>query len=136
MQEAIPVGVEGVGSGGGVGLSPRVYLYFAGLLVLYGGLETCLSGWLTTYALRYGGRTLVLSEYTTLLFWMSLTFGRVGSSLVMLKVGERSVQRWSLLVVGVFTAGAGGGAFGLDDWRVCGFAGAEHGSVFFRLRLR
>ena len=31
------------------GLTQRVYLYFAGLLVLYGGLETCLSGWLTTY---------------------------------------------------------------------------------------
>src|ERR1700735_5591182 len=62
------------------GLSGRVYLYFAGLLVLYGGLETCLSGWLTTFALRYGDKTLAVSEYTTLLLWMSLTVGRAGAS--------------------------------------------------------
>src|SRR5882757_3748023 len=117
VQEAIPAGAEGVG--GGLGLSPKVYLYFAGLLVLYGGLETCLSGWLTTYALRYGGRTLALSEYTTLLFWMSLTFGRVGSSVLMLRVGERSVQRWSLGVVAVFTAGL---AVAHSAWTIGGFA--------------
>jgi MFS transporter, FHS family, glucose/mannose:H+ symporter len=88
-----------------IGLSGRVYLYFAGLLVLYGGLETCLSGWLTTFALRYGDKTLVVSEYTTLLLWMSLTVGRVGASAVMLRVGERTVQRWGLGLAAVFTAG-------------------------------
>jgi MFS transporter, FHS family, glucose/mannose:H+ symporter len=88
---------------------PRIggkpYLYFAGLLFLYGGLETCLSGWLTTFALRYGDRTLVVSEYTTLLLWMSLTAGRVGAAAVMLRVGERTVQRWGLGLAAVFTAG-------------------------------
>ena len=59
------------------GIGGKAYLYFAGLLFLYGGFETCLSGWLTTFALRYGDRTLVVSEYTTLLLWMSLTVGRV-----------------------------------------------------------
>jgi FHS family glucose/mannose:H+ symporter-like MFS transporter len=87
------------------GLDGRMYLYFAGLLVLYGGLETCLSGWLTTFALRYGDRTLAVSEYTTLLLWMSLTFGRAGASAVMLRVGERTVQRWGLALAAVFTAG-------------------------------
>jgi MFS transporter, FHS family, glucose/mannose:H+ symporter len=86
------------------GLSGRVYLYFAGLLVLYGGLETCLSGWLTTFALRYGDKTLAVSEYTTLLLWMSLTVGRVGASAVMLRVGERTVQRWGLALSAMFTA--------------------------------
>jgi MFS transporter, FHS family, glucose/mannose:H+ symporter len=86
------------------GLSGRVYLYFAGLLVLYGGLETCLSGWLTTFALRYGDKTLAVSEYTTLLLWMSLTIGRVGASAVMLRVGEKTVQRWGLGLAAVFTA--------------------------------
>jgi FHS family glucose/mannose:H+ symporter-like MFS transporter len=86
-------------------LSSRVYLYFAGLLVLYGGLETCLSGWLTTFALRYGDKTLAVSEYTTLLLWMSLTVGRVVASAVMLRVGEKSVQRWGLGLAAVFTAG-------------------------------
>src|SRR5271170_4823787 len=86
------------------GLSGRVYLYFAGLLVLYGGLETCLSGWLTTFALRYGDKTLAVSEYTTLLLWLALTFGRLGASAVMLRVGEKTAQRWSLVLAAVFTA--------------------------------
>jgi FHS family glucose/mannose:H+ symporter-like MFS transporter len=85
------------------GLKRRVYLYFAGLLLLYGGLETCLSGWLTTFALRYGDKTLTVSEYTTLLLWMALTFGRLGASAVMLRVGEKTAQRWSLALACVFT---------------------------------
>ncbi len=87
------------------GLSGRTYLYFAGLLVLYGGLETCLSGWLTTFGLRYGDKTLAISEYTTLLLWMSLTVGRVGASAVMLRIGEKTVQRWAMGLAAVFTAG-------------------------------
>jgi MFS transporter, FHS family, glucose/mannose:H+ symporter len=85
------------------GLSRRVYLYFAGLLVLYGGFETCLSGWLTTFALRYGDKTLAVSEYTTLLLWMALTFGRLGASAGMLRVGEKTTQRGSLLLASIFT---------------------------------
>lgn len=85
------------------GLSTRTYLYFAGLLFLYGGLETCLSGWLTTFALRYGSKTLVISEYITLLLWMSLTVGRALASAVMLRVGERKVQRWGLALTAAFT---------------------------------
>jgi MFS transporter, FHS family, glucose/mannose:H+ symporter len=87
------------------GLDRRVYLHFAGLLILYGGLETCLSGWLTTFALRYGDKTLTVSEYTTLLLWMSLTAGRAGASAVMLRVGEKTVQRWGLALAALFTAG-------------------------------
>jgi FHS family glucose/mannose:H+ symporter-like MFS transporter len=87
-----------------IGLIGRAYLYFAALLVLYGGLETCLSGWLTTFALRYGDKTLAVSEYTTLLLWMSLTVGRVGASAVMLRVGEKTAQRWGLGLAAVFTA--------------------------------
>jgi fucose permease len=86
------------------GLRGRLYLYFAMLLVLYGGLETCLSGWLTTFALRYGDKTLAVSEYTTLLLWMSLTVGRAGASAVMLRVGEKTTQRWGLGLAAVFTA--------------------------------
>jgi FHS family glucose/mannose:H+ symporter-like MFS transporter len=88
-----------------MGLNARVYLYFAGLLILYGGVETCLSGWLTTFALRYGDKTLAVSEYTTLLLWLSLTVGRAGASAVMLRVGEKTVQRWGLGLAAVFTAG-------------------------------
>jgi fucose permease len=59
---------------------------------------------LTTFALRYGDKTLAVSEYTTLLLWMSLTVGRVGASAVMLRVGEKTVQRWGLGLAAVFTA--------------------------------
>jgi MFS transporter, FHS family, glucose/mannose:H+ symporter len=71
--------------------------------MLYGGLETCLSGWLTTFALRYGDKTLAVSEYTTLLLWMALTFGRLGASAIMLRVGEKTAQRGSLVLASVFT---------------------------------
>lgn len=86
-------------------LGSKPFLYFAVLLLLYGGLETCLSGWLTTYALRYGDKTLAISEYTTLLLWMALTAGRAGSSAVMLRIGEKTVQRWGLVFSVLFTAG-------------------------------
>jgi fucose permease len=92
-------------AGSEAGLNRRLYLYFAALLVLYGGLETCLSGWLTTFALRYGDKTLAVSEYTTLLLWMSLTLGRIGSSAVMMRVGERTVQRCGLVLAAIFTVG-------------------------------
>lgn len=85
------------------GLDRRAYLYFAALLFLYGGLETCLSGWLTTFALRYGDKTLVVSEYTTLLLWMSLTAGRAAASAIMLRVSEKTVQRWGLVLAAAFT---------------------------------
>lgn len=100
-EELEPVPVESKAS---EGFDHRIYLYFAGLLFLYGGLETCLSGWLTTFALRYGDKTLVISEYTTLLLWMSLTVGRAAASAVMLRVGEKTVQRWGLGLAAVFTA--------------------------------
>jgi Fucose permease len=87
------------------GLGWKPFLYFAVLLLLYGGLETCLSGWLTTYALRYGDKTLAISEYTTLLLWMALTAGRAGSSAVMLRIGEKTVQRWGVAFSVLFTAG-------------------------------
>ena len=122
--EEIPVGVEGAshddaGAQAATGLSGKVYLYFAGLLILYGGLETSLSGWLTTYALRYGDKALVWSEYTTLLLWMSLTFGRAGASVIMLRVGERVVQRWALALSALFTAGL---ALTHSAWVIAGFA--------------
>lgn len=90
---------------GSRGLSRKLFAIFMAGLFLYGGLETCLSGWLTTYALRYGDRNLALSEYTTLLLWMSLTAGRAGSSLLLLRAPERQVRRVALLLTVLLTAG-------------------------------
>lgn len=87
------------------GLTMKVFGYFMALLFLYGGLETCLSGWLTTYGLRYGDKTLAVSEYTTLLLWMALTIGRAGSSVLMLRIREKTAQRCGLALAVLFTGG-------------------------------
>lgn len=76
----------------------RIYLYFALLLFLYGGVETSLDGWLTTYALRYGDRTLAIGQYTTLVLWASLTAGRALSSLLLLRISEATLQRIGLIL--------------------------------------
>ena len=105
MRGALPEARAWEDQAGAVGLSRGVFVYFATMLLLYGGLETCLSGWLTTYALRYGSRTLLVSEYTTLLLWMALTVGRAGSSVLLLRFSERSVLRWSLGLAAVLIVG-------------------------------
>ena len=78
------------------GLRNQAMVFFTVMLFFYGGLETCLSGWLTTYSLRYGDHRLVVSEYTTLLFWMSLTIGRATSSFLLLLFPELRVWRLAL----------------------------------------
>jgi len=90
------------------GFDGRVFAYFAALLFLYGGLETCLGGWLTTFALRYGSHTpgaFAVSEYTTLLMWMGYALGRAGSSWLMLRMGEKTLQRTGLAASIVCVAG-------------------------------
>jgi len=108
---------ESGSEGGAGGLGGEVLLFFMGMLFLYGGLETCLSGWLTTYGLRYGDRTLAVSEYTTLLLWMSLTAGRAGSSVLLLRVGERVLRRLALVMTVVLTAGL---AVAHTAWAIAG----------------
>ena len=85
------------------GLAARAFIFFMGMLFLYGGLETCLSGWLTTYAFRYGEKTLSISQYTTLLLWMSLTLGRISSALLLKEVPERLLWRCALLSTTLLT---------------------------------
>ncbi len=85
-------------------LAPSFFLYFAALIFLYGGIETCLAGWLTTYALRYGQASLVLSEYTMVLLLCGLTSGRALASWLLLKMPETTLLRIAL----VFSAGLSG----------------------------
>ena len=85
-------------------LPPRIFLYFAALLLLYGGLETCLSAWLTTYALRYGQTSLVLSQYTLVLLLCGLTAGRAISAALLLKMRDTTLQRLSLALAAVLAA--------------------------------
>lgn len=85
-------------------LPGRVFVYFAALLFIYGGLETSLAGWLTTYDLRYGKTSLVLSEYTMVLLLAGLTSGRALSSWLLLKFRETTLQRASLALAAVLAA--------------------------------
>ena len=80
-----------------------LFLYFVSLLFLYGGLETCLAAWLTTYALRYGQSSLVLSEYTMVLFLCGLTAGRALAARLLLRMPEARLQRISLLLAAAIT---------------------------------
>jgi len=85
-------------------IAPRLFLYFATLLFLYGGIETCLSGWLTTYALRYGQTSLVLSEYTMVLLLCGLTAGRALASWLLLKMRDTTLQRIALVLSAALAA--------------------------------
>ena len=91
------------------GASRRTFLFFCGMMVLYGGLETCLSGWLTTFALRYGGgqaggNKLERGELTLLLLLIGLTGGRAVASWLLLRMNEARLQRIGLGLSAVFTA--------------------------------
>jgi len=77
-------------------LPARAFVYFAALLILYGGLETSLSAWLTTYALRYGRSSLVLSAYTLVLLLCGLTAGRALAGILLKSIRETTLLRIAL----------------------------------------
>ena len=76
----------------------KTTLRFGALLVLYGGLETCLSAWLTTYALRFAGGALLGGQSGFVVLWAALTAGRGLASVAMRRWRETTVQRVSLVV--------------------------------------
>ena len=81
-----------------------VFLYFATLLFIYGGLETCLSGWLSTYALRYGQSSLTLSAYIMVLLLCGLTAGRAISAWLLQRLADSTLQRAALLLTAALAA--------------------------------
>ncbi|HEY4356646.1 MAG TPA: MFS transporter [Acidobacteriaceae bacterium] len=84
-------------------LARETILRFGVLLFLYGGLETCLTGWLTTFTMRYTtGPRLLAGQSGTVLLWIALTAGRAISSFILRFVRESVVQRTGLLLSFVF----------------------------------
>lgn len=69
---------------------------FSLLLFLYGGVETCLTSWLTTFSLRFSDHPLVGGQSAVILFWLALTAGRLLASLLLRFVPERILQTLSL----------------------------------------
>ncbi len=85
-------------------LSAPTVARFSALLLLYGGLETCLTAWLTTFALRItNGGALLGGQSGFVVLWIALTAGRVLASLAMRRWNETVVQRFSLFLCLVLT---------------------------------
>ncbi len=81
-----------------------VLIRFVLFLFLYGGLETCMTGWLTTYTLRFSDIRLLGGQSALVLLWSALTAGRALASGALRFVTERSLQRAGLALSAIFTA--------------------------------
>jgi FHS family glucose/mannose:H+ symporter-like MFS transporter len=85
-------------------LPARVLMRFALLLFLYGGLETCMTGWLTTYTLRFSDVRLLGGQSAIVLLWSALTAGRAISSAALRVMREATLQRIGLGLSAVLIA--------------------------------
>ncbi len=85
-------------------LTRSAFVYFAVLLLLYGGVETSLSGWITTFGTRYGSAALRLSTLGATALWIGITAGRGLAPLVLRRVHERVMLSGTLAVAAVLVA--------------------------------
>ncbi|MES2390689.1 MAG: MFS transporter [Acidobacteriota bacterium] len=88
-----------------VPLERSVFLRFALFLLLYGGLETCLTGWLTTFTLRFSDMHLLGGQSPLVLLWSALTAGRLIASAALRFVRESTVQRLGLALSAALIGG-------------------------------
>jgi len=86
-------------------LPRHIFIRFALFLFLYGGLETCLAGWLTTYTVRYSDDHLVGGQSAIVLLLIALTAGRALSSVALRFFREATIQRLGLVLSFLFIAG-------------------------------
>jgi MFS transporter, FHS family, glucose/mannose:H+ symporter len=77
-------------------LAGHLLVRFGLLLFLYGGLETCMTGWLTTYTLRFSDVRLMGGQSAIVLLWSALTVGRAVSSAALRVMREATLQRIGL----------------------------------------
>jgi fucose permease len=83
--------------GDGVARMPwPAFVYFAALLLLYGGVETSLGGWITTFGTRYGSSTLRLSTLGATALWVGMAAGRALAPVVLRRVTERTMLTGTL----------------------------------------
>jgi len=66
-------------------------LYFFGLFLLYGGMEATVSGWLSTYTLRYTTIGVAEAAYCTSFLWISFALGRAVCALLVRHVPDRVI---------------------------------------------
>jgi len=80
----------------GNSLAVKTIAFFALLLFLYGGLETCLTAWITTFTVRFSDLRLLGGQSGVVLLWASLTGGRAVASVALRHISERVMQRAGL----------------------------------------
>lgn len=68
-----------------------VLAFFAVFLFLYVGVETVVSGWITTYAHRFSGLTVARASVMVSVFWLALLAGRWLGSAALQAIAERLV---------------------------------------------
>jgi FHS family glucose/mannose:H+ symporter-like MFS transporter len=85
-------------------INRQTLITFALLLFLYGGLETCMTGWLTTYTLRFSDVRLLGGQSAVVLLWSALTAGRALSSAALRIMQERTLQILGLAFAALFIA--------------------------------
>lgn len=85
-------------------LPRQLFLVFALCLFFYGGLETCMTGWLTTFTLRFSDTRLLGGQSALVLLWAALTAGRLLTSALLRWISEAALQRASLLASALFIA--------------------------------
>lgn len=85
-------------------LAVNALIYFALLLFLYGGLETCMTAWITTYTLRFSNLHLLAGQSGVVLLWAALTGGRALSSVAFRHTTEQAVQRAGLVLSSIMIA--------------------------------
>jgi FHS family glucose/mannose:H+ symporter-like MFS transporter len=80
-----------------IALPRKILICFGFMLFLYGGLETCLSQWITTFTVRYASGHVLGGQSAIVVLWTALTFGRALSSLLLRHMRESTLQRAAML---------------------------------------
>ncbi len=83
------------------------FLFFASLLFTYGGVETSLGGWTTTFGQRYGSDSamtgVTAGAFSTTALWLGLTVGRALVPVLLPRIRERTLLQASVLAATLTT---------------------------------
>lgn len=88
----------------GTALRWRAFVFFGALLLLYGGVETSLSGWITTFTTRYGSQASLGVAVGVAALWIGITAGRACTPLLLRHVRESTLLHTTLISASVLTA--------------------------------
>lgn len=111
-------------AGAGKTLPFATFLLFASLLFTYGGVETALGGWTTTFGQRYGAAGGAMSgstagAFSTTALWLGLTVGRALVPALLPRVRERTLLQASVLAATIATLALSRSSGGVEMIVVC-----------------